>query len=75
MRCTPMAVFAKNLSKENARDLIESDVAMTHPNQIIKDMIYTYCITIAYLLNNPDEPDRAQNAFDMAMQESESFES
>jgi len=27
-----MAVFAANLSKENARELIESDVAMTHPN-------------------------------------------
>jgi hypothetical protein len=32
MRCTPMAVFTANLSKENARELIESDVAMTHPN-------------------------------------------
>ena len=65
-----MAIFTVNLSKENARELIESDVAMTHPNQIVKDMIYTYCITIAYLIKNATNPNRAQEAFDMAYKES-----
>ena len=32
MRCTPMAIFTAKLSDENKRELIESDVAMTHPN-------------------------------------------
>lgn len=70
-----MALFTLNLSNENAKELIEAEVAMTHPNQIVKDMIYVYCITIAYLIKHKDDVDRAKNAFDMAMKESESFES
>ena len=38
-------------------------------------MIYTYCITIAYLIKNTTNPNRAQDAFDMAYKESESFDS
>jgi len=38
-------------------------------------MIYTYCITISFLIKHSEDPERAKKAFDMAYKEAESFES
>ena len=59
MRITPMAVFTANLRPALSKQLIIADVEMTHPNKTIQDMVYTYCIAIHHLLNNPEEENRA----------------
>jgi len=66
MRITPMAIFTSQLSAENAREAIDADVKMTHPNKAAQDIIYMYCSSIHFLMNNADKPDRAFLAFQEA---------
>jgi hypothetical protein len=75
MRITPMAVFTAHLRPELSRQLIVADVEMTHPNKAVQDMIFTYCLAIHYLLNNPEDELRAQNAFDVALKQANGFTS
>ena len=70
MRNTPMCVFTSELDQKIAKDIIQAEVAFTHPNQLIKDAIFIYNITIHFLLKNIDDPDRAQKAFDLAVKRS-----
>jgi hypothetical protein len=75
MKITPLAVFTSNLSSENAREIITADVEMMHPNKIVQDAIFCYCKSIHYLLNNPTDEDRADNAFKYALSISQTFPS
>ena len=75
MRATPMVVYTSLLDQKYIKDAIEKDTAFTHPNQTVKDCIYLYAIAIHYLMKNPTEENRAQNAFDLAYKKSENMES
>ena len=69
MRATPLCVWAANL--KDPKDLYnahKADAEFVHPNEIVHNAIFLYSIAIQYLLNNPTDPDRAQKAFDIAMQ-------
>jgi ADP-ribosylglycohydrolase len=71
MRCTPMAVFTAGLTnKDDIIKAILSDVKMTHPHQLVHEAIYIYQLAIHHLLNNINNPDRAQEAFNQALQSS-----
>ena len=71
-----MAVFTSGgISKENIRNLISGDIQFTHPNPIVHDSIFCYQTTIHYLLNNSMRENRAQEAFDIALKEAETFQS
>ena len=66
MRCTPMAVFTASVNNEkDIRSAILGDVSLTHPNKFVHEAIVQYCLAIHYVLNNPQDADRGQKAFDM----------
>ena len=84
MRCTPMAVFlaalvgqrgdSQEVQQANLAKLYEAaaaDVNFTHSNMLVTACIFLYQVAIGYLLNNPDEKDRAQNAFNLVYKLSE----
>jgi ADP-ribosyl-[dinitrogen reductase] hydrolase len=76
MRITPLAVFTAGLSSsQKLRDIIVADVSMTHPNLIVQDAIICYCEAIHYLLNNPNDKDRAKRAFELALESSNDLHS
>ena len=58
------------------REIVVSEVSITHPNLLVHDAIFMYCQTIQYLLKAPfSDQNRAHTAFDMAFQFSTSCES
>lgn len=73
MRATPLAVWGCNLTKEELRDLSNADVTMTHPHQCPKDACYLYNLGIQFLLQNIEDPDRAEKCFEYCLKETESF--
>jgi hypothetical protein len=50
-------------------------VNLTHPNPIVHDAIFCYQKTIHYLLNNTNRENRAQEAFDLALENAEFYPS
>ena len=70
-----MAIYTSLLEPSVAQQCIEHDVAFLHPNQTVKDAIFLYCIAIHHLVNNPNDPDRAKKAFNVAFERSESMKS
>lgn len=71
MRCMPHAIFAANLIKAEkfpeVKSLVEGEAQFVHANKIVHEAIFVYIVSMGYLLNNPDEPDRGQKAFDIAL--------
>ena len=67
MRCTPMAVWASKLEEEKQfYSAIEADVKFTHPNKLVIDSVFLYCTAIKHLLNNSEDENRAEKAFNHA---------
>ena len=66
MRVTPLAVWCQNLTKNSVQNAVHEDVTITHPQLLVDQAIISYCLSIKYLINNPDEENRAQAAFDVA---------
>ena len=61
-----MAVFTASVTNQkDIRSAILVDVALTHPNKFVQEAVVQYCLAIHYVLNNPDDADRGQKAFDM----------
>jgi len=46
---------------------ISNDVEYTHSNKLVHQGTFLYSIALQYLLKNPRDPQRAQNAFDYAL--------
>lgn len=78
MRCTPLAVFLAALVEqkgasveqqqqnyERMKQAVAADVQFTHANPVVTECIFLYQVAIGYLLNNPEEADRATKAFDL----------
>ena len=71
MRMTPMVIFTADLQNENQiKEAIEKEAGQTHPNQLVKDCQFLYALAIHYLLKNPTDENRAQNAFDLVYKKS-----
>ena len=63
-----MVVFTSKLSDpDDVKKAIFADVEMTHSNPLVKEAIWIYTVVIHHLLNNPDTPDRAEAAFELAL--------
>lgn len=64
-----MAVWASSLySTDDFKKAIYADVEFIHSNDLIKLVCFIYSNSIRYLLNNPTDPDRAQEAFNIALE-------
>lgn len=50
MRCSPIAVSSYNLSKPSLKEIVNQECDLTHPNPIIKDAVYIYCLAIKYAM-------------------------
>jgi len=47
MRITPLAVWLSNITDmKEIKKVIVADVELTHPNKLVHDAIFIYCITI-----------------------------
>ena len=74
MRITPLIVWGSTLDDPfEFYKAIKADVEFTHPNRLVHDAIFLYGIAIQYLLNNPADPSRSQNAFGKALRLSDSI--
>lgn len=71
MRCMPHAIFAANLEKINKftelKRLVAAEASFVHANAIVHEANFVYVTAIAHLLNNATDPNRMQEAFDIAM--------
>jgi ADP-ribosyl-[dinitrogen reductase] hydrolase len=54
MRITPLAIIGISMSDEELKKNIDKECDLTHPNEIIKDVAFVYCIAIKNLLLNKD---------------------
>ena len=70
MRCMPHSVFCANAAKaekyQEIKDLVGIEASFVHPHPIVHEAILVYTVAIAHLLNNPNNPNRGQEAFDLA---------
>ena len=64
----PLAVWASSLrSLQDVKRAVVAEVELTHPDMLVQAAAFLYAASIKYLLNHPDEQNRAQRAFDQAM--------
>jgi len=60
MRCMPLIVWASSLTRnQDIYRAHKADAEFTHPDVEVHDAIFIYSITIKYLLDHPNDPDRA----------------
>lgn len=71
MRSMPHAIFGANLVKagkfKELKDLVTGEAKFVHANKIVHEAVFVYIASLAYLLNNPDDENRSQAAFDLAL--------
>lgn len=73
MKLAPLAVWTSSLSSvEELKTAVVADVEFTHSNKLVQLICYVYCASINFLLNNPLDPDRATQAYEIAIQLTES---
>lgn len=76
MRCMPHAVFLANAAKaekyQEVYELVSIEANFVHAHKIVHEACFVYIVAVTHLLNNPDAPDRAQVAFDLAYKLSKS---
>ena len=70
MRATPMAVFMSRSTEEYRFNAVTTEASMTHSNKVVQQAIFLYCHSIGHLLRNPNEPNRAKEAYDIALEAS-----
>jgi ADP-ribosylglycohydrolase len=73
MRVAPLAVWSAGYFDypEQVHKAIRNDVEFTHTNVLVHESAFVYASAIQYLLLNPNESDRALNAFNYAVKLSE----
>ena len=69
MKMPTMAVWASSIEDiDDFRRAIYADVEFIHSNDLVKLICFIYSASVRYLLNNPSDPERAQKAFDIAVE-------
>jgi len=63
MRCTPLAVFCRNLSEEDLIKAVTLDCSITHSSLLVKQAEVCYVAAIVHLINNPGD---SEGAYDVA---------
>lgn len=73
MKICPIAVWASEVikypTKENTKlfnDIILADSRIIHSEELTGSCIFVYSATIAFLINNRDDPDKASKALQYA---------
>jgi ADP-ribosylglycohydrolase len=71
MRCMPHAIFGAELVKaekyDQFKEIVSIEASFVHPNPIVHEGNFVYLASMAHLLNNPNSPTRAQDAYDLAV--------
>ena len=70
MRATPMAVYMSRSTEDEMFKEVTTEVSMTHPNKVVQQAIFLYCHSIGHLLRHPNNPNRAQEAYNIAQEAS-----
>ena len=73
MRTTPLAVWGSGLTKEELREVVKSEVGLTHPNSTSADTVYIYNFAIKFLLDNKEDPEKTQKCMEACLAEVASF--
>ena len=68
MKITPLAVWGQNLDSEELVSAVTADVTMIHSNVRVAHYTSAYVLAIKHLLNNPEQNDRGQKAFEIALE-------
>lgn len=57
MRVSPLGVYAAHskISSSELKDLVDQECDLTHPNPIIKDAVFIYCMAIKYAILGIDK--------------------
>jgi len=67
-RVIPLAIWLCELTDhEKIKQIVVSEVEITHPNKTVQELAFVYVMAFIYLLNNSNQPDRAQKAFELAL--------
>ncbi|CAG9318110.1 unnamed protein product [Blepharisma stoltei] len=61
MRCTPLAVFCRNLNDDEIREAVKAECSMTHSNKTIQDAEVCYVKAITSLINSHGNREKAYN--------------
>lgn len=61
MRCSPLAVFCRNLSDDDIRAAVTAECSMTHSNKAVQDAEVCFVRAIVSLLRYPGDRQRAYN--------------
>jgi hypothetical protein len=59
MRATPLAIYGSKLSLKELYLLTDADVKMTHPNYLVHEAVFMYCVAIKLLLDNRHLPEKS----------------
>lgn len=60
IRITPLIVWASKIKDtEEFCQAVISDTELTHSNLLVHDAIKIYALTMRYLIQNPNDPQRA----------------
>lgn len=55
MRIVPLGVFGLVLSKKELKKCVYDECDLTHPNKLIKDICFVYCLAIKYAIKGYDK--------------------
>ena len=55
MRITPIPVWGHLLSDDDLEKAVILESSLTHSNPVALEACIIYCLTIKYLINNPDD--------------------
>jgi ADP-ribosyl-[dinitrogen reductase] hydrolase len=55
MRISPICIYALKLNDTELHKIIDQECDLTHPNPIIKDAVYIYCLAVKYALLGLDK--------------------
>ena len=66
MRITPLAVYCRHLPEEQLKEVVSLETQFTHCHINAIRSCQAYCLAIQYLLNNPKEENKHENAYEIA---------
>ena len=69
MRTTPLAVWGSGLSKEELKELVKSEVTLTHPSATPINAVFIYNLAIKFLLENREDPEKTQKCMEACLTE------
>lgn len=55
MRISPLGAYGIFINDDRLKECISNECDLTHPNEIIKDASYVYCLALKYLILNKEK--------------------